>query len=107
MPTPTGRYWIATWSCAINPLRPTLADQRVLYCKGQRETGDGGFEHWQFVLATKKMTIGQLRTLYPGAHLELTRSTAAEEYVWKENTRVPDSQFEIGERYWLYLHSIF
>lgn len=32
------------------------------------------------------------------AHVELSRSQAAELYVWKEDTRVPDSQFEMGER---------
>lgn len=32
------------------------------------------------------------------SHLELTRSDAAEAYVWKEETRVQGTQFEIGTK---------
>jgi len=31
-------------------------------------------------------------------HAETTRSEAAEEYVWKEDTRINGTQFELGER---------
>jgi len=31
-------------------------------------------------------------------HWELSRSDAAAEYVWKEDTRVPGTQFEFGSR---------
>lgn len=32
------------------------------------------------------------------AHCELSRSEAADAYVWKEETRVPESQFELGRK---------
>ncbi|KAK5664380.1 hypothetical protein QVD99_000112 [Batrachochytrium dendrobatidis] len=36
--------------------------------------------------------------LCPTAHVELTRSQAAIEYVWKEDTRIEGTQFELGHR---------
>ena len=48
---------------------------------------------------SKKVTLAQLKRCFcTQAHVELTRSQAAEEYVWKEETRIPDSQFELGDR---------
>lgn len=32
------------------------------------------------------------------AHCELSRSEAADEYVWKEDTRIEGTQFEIGKK---------
>lgn len=34
----------------------------------------------------------------PTAHVEPSRSEAANEYVWKEDTRVPGTQFEYGSK---------
>ncbi|KAK5664379.1 hypothetical protein QVD99_000111 [Batrachochytrium dendrobatidis] len=64
------------------------------------ERGAGGFEHWQVVFrtVTKQVRNRAKSILCPTAHVELTRSKAAVEYVWKEDTRIEGSQFELGTR---------
>lgn len=54
-----------------------------------QDDGPAGYLHWQICItfATKK-TLLQARGIFGNAHLELTRSAAAREYVWKEDTRV-------------------
>lgn len=97
MPCPQGRYWLATISCAHLPTQPELTDL-LCYVKGQKEVGEGGFEHWQVLAVSKKRaTLRQVKlALHETAHVELSRSEAANDYVWKEDTRVPGTQFEIG-----------
>jgi len=71
----------------------------ISYAKGQREQGAGGFEHWQLVVQCDRPTrLSKLKTWIRDGHWEPTRSDAALEYVWKEDTRVPESQFEHGTR---------
>lgn len=90
---------MATISCAQMLDQPVLSSP-ICYMKGQMERGEGGFLHWQVLcVCDRQATLQQVkRALHPTAHLELTRSAAAEEYVWKEDTRVVDTQFEIGTR---------
>lgn len=97
MPCPQGRYWLATISVAQLSQQPTLSGDLV-YLKGQKEIGEGGFEHWQVLAVTsRKCTLRQVKSfLHSTAHVELSRSDAANAYVWKEDTRVPGTQFEIG-----------
>ena len=96
---PQGVYWLGTIPedqfVAIGP--PPL---NVAYIRGQLETGaTTGYTHWQLlvVLSTKK-TLNWVSSSFPGGHWELSRSNAADEYVWKEDTRVPGTQFELGTR---------
>jgi len=72
----------------------------VRYIKGQLETGQGGFLHWQVyvILATKSRQRAVKSIFGDSSHCELTRSVAAAEYVWKEDTRVEGTQFELGSR---------
>lgn len=60
------------------------------FVKGQLERGDSGYEHYQLIAYyAKKTTISKLKNLWPrNCHLEPTRSAAAEQYVWKEQTRI-------------------
>lgn len=71
----------------------------IAYAKGQREIGETtGYEHWQLVVWSRNnVRLSRLRGWLPDAHWEPTRSDAAIAYVWKEQTRVPGSQFEYGE----------
>ncbi|KAI3632020.1 hypothetical protein MIR68_009856 [Amoeboaphelidium protococcarum] len=47
----------------------------------------------------KKVTLTKAKSFFPNqSHLEQSRSQAADDYVWKEDTRVPGTQFELGER---------
>ena len=69
----------------------------VAYLRGQLETGEGGFIHWQLlVVFERSVRLGKVREVFGPFHAELTRSEAALEYVWKEDTRVAGTQFEMG-----------
>lgn len=94
-----GIYWLGTIPrddfFPYGPLR-----DGVQYIKGQLEVGaDTGYEHWQIlVVFSRKVSCHFVYSCFGNFHFELTRSEAAEDYVWKEETRVAGSQFELGER---------
>lgn len=74
--------------------------ESVAYIKGQlEEAPTTGYRHWQLVLITDKNVRGSwVIKHYPGGQWANCRSVAAEEYVWKEDTRVPETQFELGTK---------
>lgn len=78
---------------------PSTLPAGVSYLAGQGEEGEGGYRHWQLVayFATKVTLSGAKRSFPTTSHLEPTRSSAARAYVWKEETRVEGSQFELGD----------
>lgn len=97
-----GRYWAITCKKEgeYHPIQSfESSNGLVRYGKGQGERGhETGYEHWQFfVILTRKASLRALKDFFPEhAHLELSRSSAYEQYVWKEDTRIPDSQFQWG-----------
>jgi hypothetical protein len=94
MPAEQRKYWILTIpsECFLPYLPPGLSCIR-----GQLERGDGGFLHWQLCVAfCKKVTLTGVRRVFGPYHAEPTRSAAARDYVWKEDTRVEGTQFELG-----------
>jgi len=71
----------------------------IQWIKGQLERGDGGFLHWQVVVAfPKNVRLSAVRNIFGPFHAELTRSERAVEYVWKDDTAVDNTRFELGER---------
>ena len=72
----------------------------VRYACGQREVGGvNGTEHDQFYVEfSTTYTLSAVRGLLPRAHWEVRRGTKREarDYCRKEETRVPDTQWEIG-----------
>lgn len=72
----------------------------VSYIKGQLETGEGGYVHWQiFAKTTNPSRLSAIKQIFGDTvHAEPTKSNAYELYVWKEETRVEGTQFELGER---------
>lgn len=97
-----GTYWMGTikyendedMNCLFNTNQPT-----IVWMKGQREIGEGGFDHWQvLVLVKPKKSLRQMKDVEGTAHWELTRSERAEVYVWKDASRVPGTQFELGTK---------
>jgi len=91
-------YWIGTISCD-EPWVPCLPDG-VQYLKGQKEEGEGGFQHWQIYFKfSRNCRLGNVRRTFAPTigHWEPTRSVAAEAYVWKEDTRIGE-QFEFGSK---------
>lgn len=94
-----GIFWIATipyadWSV------PAVLPSQLAWIRGQQEIGVGGYHHWQLVAAfTTKQTLAQAKRCFsPQSHLELTRSEHAADYVWKEDTAVEGSRFELGTK---------
>jgi len=94
-----GRYWMGTIP-ASSGWEPTLP-LGIRYLMGQRESGgENGYDHYQiFFITTKKESLRSVRTIFAPVigHWELTRSAAAEQYVWKELTRIGEP-FHYGER---------
>lgn len=90
-------YWICT--SPRDSWKPCLPSN-ACYCKGQLECGESGYEHWQFIVYFKsQQRFGSVRkTLGNSVHIEPTRSTAAELYVWKTETAIPGTQFEFGTK---------
>ena len=69
------------------------------YIKGQLERGvEGGYLHWQLVVAfKKKVSLSGVKSVFgQSCHAELSRSSAANAYVWKEDTSVEGTRFELG-----------
>lgn len=71
----------------------------IRWVRGQRELGAGGFDHWQLVCAFKsKQSLRGVREYFGPYHAKLSRSESANDYVWKEDTRVEGTQFEFGTK---------
>lgn len=71
----------------------------VSYIKGQLEQGsDTGYLHWQILVHfAKKVTCSAVKNVFgTTCHVEVSRSEAANEYVWKEDSRI-GHQFELGK----------
>lgn len=79
---------------------PGQLPEEISWIRGQAEVGAGGYEHWQIFVAfkVKKGLQGVKQVFTASTHAELTRSEAATEYVWKEDTAVPDTRFEFGAK---------
>jgi len=79
---------------------PTELPEGLAWLRGQHEQGAGGYQHWQMLAAfTSKKSLAQVKELFGvTSHCELSRSQSAEDYVWKLDTRVEGSQFELGAK---------
>jgi len=91
-----GRWWMLTIPshCFTPYLAPGIA-----YIKGQMEIGEGGFSHWQVLCCCdRSRRLAWMRSTFGPYHAELTRSEAASDYVWKEDTSVAGTRFELGTK---------
>lgn len=101
---PQGRYWILTipyaeWSVPED-IGAWCAKKNITWIKGQAEEGEKtDYRHWQVVVCTSKKVRRQTcKDLFGGtAHCELSRSSAANAYCAKEETRIAGSGFDFGE----------
>lgn len=120
MPAPQFRYWILTIPHQ-NFEEPSELPQGVQWIKGQLERGHGrpqsqegegrgvspgrpsteedGYLHWQVCVSfPKAVTLTYLKRIFgQQCHAEGTRSAAAEEYVWKDDTSM-GHRFELGRK---------
>jgi len=94
-----GIFWLLTIPRADwDP--PTELPEFASWLRGQAETGEGGYAHWQVFVAFKsKKTLQTCKACFTDTtHCELSRSEAASEYVWKEDTAVDGTRFEYGAK---------
>lgn len=80
---------------------PDTIPEGCQWIKGQVETGETtGYEHWQLVVGFKrKVRLRAVKSVFgQSCHAELTRSDAADEYVWKDETAVAGTRFELGRK---------
>lgn len=91
-----GIFWMLT--IPHHEYTPYPCHPHCSWVRGQLEAGErGGYLHWQIVVAfVKKKSLAGVRSLFGPFNAELTRSSSADEYVWKEDTRVEGTQFEFG-----------
>jgi len=92
------RYWMLTVP-AQQWIQPSPLPREVRYVKGQLERGnEGNYEHYQVIVVfSTKVRLRKVRELFGNVHAEPTRSAAAVSYVWKEDTYVPGTRFELGQ----------
>jgi len=92
------RYWMLT--IPHEDFTPYLPNS-IAYIRGQSEIGNSTeYQHWQVYVHFKRTTrlAGVKKIFGTRVHAEPTRSEAAEQYVWKEDTRVEGTQFELGKK---------
>nr|WAE42782.1 MAG: replication associated protein [Cressdnaviricota sp.] len=97
-----GVFWLLTIPYPSDVISAVLQSKSIsgvaVWIKGQRERGSTtGYEHYQVVVAFfKKVSLAQVKNHFGATcHGELSRSSAADAYCGKEETRVGDP-FEFG-----------
>lgn len=98
MPCLQARYWILT--IPYEHFTPYLPPN-TSYIKGQLEIGaTTEYYHWQLIVYyPKKVSLSYIKLIFGGeVHAEISRSSAAEAYVWKLDTAVAGTQFELGKK---------
>lgn len=92
-----GKFWLLTIPHAdFLPYLPNVC----VYIRGQLESGGTtGYLHWQvLVMFSRKRRLGFVReTFGDRGHYEYARSEAARAYVWKDDTAVIGTRFELGD----------
>jgi len=91
-----GIYWLLTIpGHAFIPYLPPSCG----WIKGQLERGEGGFIHWQIIVGFgRSVRLSAVRDTFGPYHAELTRSSAADAYVWKDDTYIEGTRFELGTK---------
>lgn len=93
----SARYWLGTCFCDA---RPAALPSSCVWIKGQQEECPTTTRlHWQlYVSFSSQQRLAAVRSKLCGCHWEPSRSAAAEAYVWKDETAVEGTRFEIGAR---------
>lgn len=84
------RYWLLTIPIA-DWQKPNDLPNGIVWLRGQQERGTNTeYVHWQlFATYKKKCRLATVkRDFGRTAHAEPSRSEAAEQYVWKEDTAI-------------------
>jgi hypothetical protein len=94
------RYWLLTIP-ANDYTVPAELPSPLVWLRGQKEIGnETNYEHWQlFASYSRQVRLGQLKKDFgQTVHAEPSRSQAAEAYVFKDDTAVEGSRFELGTK---------
>lgn len=94
------RYWLLTIPANDYQQHTSLPDT-INFIRGQQEIGsDTGYAHWQLLVAFKRaVRLAAVKSIFgQHCHAEPSRSGAATEYVWKDDTSVPGTRFELGAK---------
>ncbi len=94
-----GRFWMLTipsskWE------RWEKLQYNCCWMRGQEEVGGStGYRHWQLLVGfPNPIRFNRLKKMFPvETHVELTRSAFADEYVFKEDTAIANTRFELGD----------
>lgn len=70
------------------------------YIAGQLECGaETNYLHWQLLVVFRRsVRLAAVRKTFGPVHAELSRSAAADSYVWKDDTAVADTRFSLGTK---------
>lgn len=94
----SARYWLLTIPHAdFLPYKPEQID----WIRGQLERGTNtDYVHWQLVIAfPKQQRLASIKKIFGDTvHAEPTRSAAADEYVFKDDTAILGTRFELGAK---------
>lgn len=96
MPSHQAVYWLLTipHHCFLPYLPPGC-----VYLAGQvEEGGQTGYRHWQLICAfDRKSTLKRVKDVFGNeCHAEPSRSQAARDYCFKDDTAVQGTRFELG-----------
>lgn len=91
------RYWLGT---LFDWTPPDLLPEGVLYLRGQQEEcPTTGRLHHQVIVGFPRPQRRSYCVNHVGpGHWESTRSDAADRYVWKEETSIRGTRFQLGEK---------
>lgn len=98
MPGIKARYWLLTVPEQDFAVWDELPGQ-LAYLKGQKECGGTtGYVHWQLLAVFTRVTcLRSVKQVFGDrAHCEPSRSAAASDYVWKDDTSIEGTRFEKG-----------
>lgn len=91
-------YWLLTIPHAdFLPYQPP----GIQWIKGQLERSNNThYLHWQLIIALNSQSrLAAVKKIFGHTcHAEPSRSTAADEYVWKDDTAVLGTRFELGRK---------
>jgi len=97
MPADLARYWIGT---LFDWTPPDLLPPGLCWLRGQQEIcPTTQRSHYQVIAGfTQPRRLAFCKRVVGPGHWEPTRSSAADSYVWKDQTSVEGTRFELGQK---------
>lgn len=98
MPSAQARYWIGTVFADWTP--PAELSARLVYLRGQQEIcPTTERRHWQLVAGfARAVRLPAVKENIAEGHWEPSRSALADAYVWKDESAVLGTRFQLGEK---------